>query len=148
MATRAGALLVAAVVLAAWFAWLRPATLGGDVSYVIVDGSSMEPTYRDGDLVLVRRQRSYSQGDIITFSAGGHFDDPTRIIHRIIGTASDGAFITQGDNRDQVDPWGPTSEDIIGRAAVHLPMAGDVASAITRPEAFAAMGGATPHRRP
>jgi hypothetical protein len=78
---------------------------------------------------------------VIAFRAGGQFDDPTRIIHRIVGGTSDG-FQTQGDNRDRLDPWTPTDDDIIGKAQLHIPMAGDIASAIAQPEFFAAMGGA------
>lgn len=141
--TRRFAVALALVVLAVtWFTWLRPTALGGSASYVIVQGSSMEPTYSDGDLVLIREGASYTQGDIIAFRAGGTFDDPTRIIHRIVGDATDGAFITQGDNRDRTDPWTPGPENIIGRAVLHVPMAGDVARFLTRPEAFAALGGA------
>jgi len=102
----------------------------------------MEPTYSDGDLVVVRERSGYDHGDVIAFRAGGVFNDPTRIIHRIVGDAPDGGFVTQGDNRDRTDPWQPTNQDIIGRAALHIPMAGDVASTITTPQAFAAMGGA------
>lgn len=135
-------LLTALITVAAtWFTWLRPVTLGGDVSYVVVDGSSMEPTYEDGDLVLVQKESSYEHGDVITFRAGGHYEDRTRIIHRIVGDAPNGGFVTQGDNRDEVDPWRPTDENIIGRATLHVPMAGDVAGFITRPETFAALGG-------
>jgi signal peptidase I len=130
-----------AVAVAGWGAWLRPVTLGGNAAYVIVDGRSMEPTYEDGDLVLVRRSSSYAPGDVIAFRAGGQFEDPTRIIHRIVGGSSDG-FQTQGDNRDRLDPWTPTDDDIIGKAQLHIPMAGDIASAIVQPEFFAAMGGA------
>lgn len=133
--------LLACLFVAGWFIWLRPATLGGDVSYVIVDGRSMEPTYQDGDLVLVRRAAGYEVGDVIAFRAGGRFDDPTRIIHRIVGGTPDG-FTTQGDGRDRTDPWSPTSDDIIGKAQLHIPMAGDIAGAIARPEFFAAAGGA------
>jgi len=132
---------LAALSACSWFVWLRPATLGGDVSYVIVDGRSMEPTYQDGDLVLVRRASGYEAGDVIAFRAGGRFDDPTRIIHRIVGGTPDG-FTTQGDNRDRTDPWSPTADDIIGKAELHVPKAGTVASAIARPEFFAAAGGA------
>jgi len=132
---------MAAVLAVAWFAWLRPATLGGDVSYVIVDGRSMEPTYQDGDLVLVRRASGYGVGDVVAFRAGGRFDDPTRIIHRIVGGTPEG-FTTQGDGRDRTDPWSPTTDDIIGKAQLHIPMAGDIASAIARPEFAAAAGGA------
>jgi signal peptidase I len=136
-------LLIGAVLVAVtWFTWLRPTALGGSASYVIVQGSSMEPTYSDGDLVLIREGASYTQGDIIAFRAGGTFDDPTRIIHRIVGDAANGAFITQGDNRDRTDPWTPGADDIIGRAVLHVPMAGQLAGFLTRPELFAALGGA------
>lgn len=128
-------------VAATWFTWLRPATLGGDVSYVVVDGSSMEPTYEDGDLVVVRKDSTYDHGDVIAFRAGGTFDDPTRIIHRIVGGTQIDGFVTQGDNRDRTDPWNPDGDDIIGRATLHVPMAGDVGGLITRPETFAALGG-------
>lgn len=138
---RSGPLLVGVLVAVVWLTWARPTSLGGDAAYVIVDGRSMEPTYEDGDLVLVRRSSSYEPGDVIAFRAGGQFDDPTQIIHRIVGGTSDG-FQTQGDNRDRLDPWTPTNDDIIGKAQLHIPMAGDIASAIAQPEFFAAMGGA------
>jgi len=134
--------LVGLVVFLAWFAWLRPVALGGGVSYVVVQGSSMSPTYEDGDLVLVREESRYSVGDVIAFRAGGRFDDPTRIIHRIAGDAGDGAFQTQGDNRDDLDPWEPEHDDVIGRAFLHLPMAGDLAGFFSQPATFAALGGA------
>ena len=126
--------LVALVVLAvAWFSWMRPTQLGGRDSYVVVQGSSMEPTYHDGDLVLVREEDRYAKGDVIAFRAGGQFDDPTRVIHRIVGPADEGGFVTQGDNRDRVDPWEPGPDDIIGRAVLHVPYAGAVATAAVHP---------------
>ncbi|MGH9084841.1 MAG: signal peptidase I [Acidimicrobiales bacterium] len=139
---RAAALAGAVAVAAAWFTWLRPTALGGDASYVIVEGGSMEPTYEDGDLVLVQERSEYEHGDVIAFRAGGTFDDPTRIIHRIVGDAPDGGFHTQGDNRDRVDPWEPGSDDIIGRAVLHVPKAGQAAGLLTSPATLAAVGGA------
>lgn len=130
------------LVAAAWTVWLRPTALGGSVSYVVVQGESMEPTYEDGDLVLVREESEYHHGDVIAFRAGGQFDDPTRVIHRIVGGSVDDGFATQGDNRDRLDPWSPLAKDIIGRAVLHVPMAGDVASTLTSPASFAALGGA------
>jgi hypothetical protein len=102
----------------------------------------MEPTYDDGDLVLVRESSDYHEGDVIAFRAGGPFDDPTRIIHRIVGHDGDGGFRTQGDNRDRLDPWTPTPDDVIGRAVLHIPMVGRVTGFLTHPLTFAAIGGA------
>ena len=126
---------------ASWFLWMRPTTLGGHESYVVVQGSSMEPTYHDGDLVVVREEEHYAKGDIIAFRAGGHFDDPTRVIHRIVGDAGDGAFVTRGDNRDSTDPWQPKPDHIIGRAILHVPRVGAWAVEAGRPEVLAALGG-------
>ena len=139
---RALLLLSFAVIAVGWFGWLRPTALGGTASYVVVQGESMEPTYEDGDLVLVREADTYSEGDIIAFRAGGTFDDPTRIIHRIIGDSGRGTFKTQGDNREDVDPWTPGPDDIIGKAALHIPRAGEAAGFLTRPATLAAVGGA------
>jgi signal peptidase I len=136
------AVYVACGVLAvSWFLWLRPVALGGAASYVVVQGASMEPTYHDGDLVIVREEDRYDEGEVIAFRAGGRFEDRTRIIHRIVGTTDD-AFLTQGDNRDRLDPWQPTDDDVIGRAVFHVPHLGDVAGAAGRPQVLAALGGA------
>ena len=140
---RRALLLVCTVIIAVtWFAWLRPVALGGTASYVVVQGGSMEPTYQDGDLVLIREASRYQHGDVIAFRAGGTFDDPTRIIHRIVGDAGEGTFKTQGDHRDQPDPWTPGPDDIIGKATLHIPQAGTAAGYLTNPATFAALGGA------
>src|SRR5262245_30465991 len=115
---RALLLACSALIAVGWFAWLRPTALGGTASYVVVQGGSMEPTYEDGDLVLIREAGSYREGDIIAFRAGGTFDDPTRVIHRIVGDTGEGTFNTQGDNRDEIDPWTPGPDDILGKAAL------------------------------
>ena len=47
-------LTLAAVLAAIWIAF-APAQLGGQVSYVLVNGTSMEPGFHTGDLVLVRQ---------------------------------------------------------------------------------------------
>jgi signal peptidase I len=138
-AIRALALLA---LTATWWQWARPTALGGEESYVVVDGHSMDGTYHDGDLVVVREEDRYEVGDIIAFRAGGEFEDPTRIIHRIVGHAGSGAFTTKGDNRDRIDPWQPGPDDIIGKAVFHVRGAGQLAASASTPQALAAIGGA------
>ncbi len=67
-----------------------------------VDGVSMRPTLEAGDMVVLQfgNISDVKLGDIIVFN------DPTfagcedfTIIHRVVGVASDGGLITQGDNR-------------------------------------------------
>lgn len=124
----------------AWFAWLRPTALGGDASYVIVRGTSMEPTYHDGDLVLARRAGSYAKGDVIVFQVGGAFNDPAMVIHRIVGGDGHRGHVTRGDNRDRTDPWQPRDASIIGKATFALPGFGRAADVVRSPWFLALLG--------
>lgn len=118
--SRAVGLFVPALLLVGLLLW--PTPLGGATSYVIVTGNSMEPTYRDGDLVIARSAGSYDVGDIVTFDApDGVPDSIYHVIHRVVAITGDGAYITQGDNRDVVDEWTPTDDDVLGHSVVRLP---------------------------
>jgi signal peptidase len=120
---RSAAVLLALFILLAWFAWFRPTALGGPASFVIISGESMEPTYRQGDLVVLREGSSYSPGDIVAYPMQTYFDSGRLVIHRITGEDADG-FVTRGDNRDREDPWRATESNIRGAAWLHIPQAG------------------------
>lgn len=114
------------VLFLGFLALLWPIQLGGQTAYVIVDGTSMEPTYDDGDLVVARARSSYAEGEVVAFAVPA--DDlpaPYRVIHRIAERDADGTFVTIGDNRDQRDPWPLTDDDVIGAAWFHLPGVGE-----------------------
>jgi signal peptidase len=107
-------------VVAAWAVFLRPAFLGGPVTYVIVAGHSMEPTLHTGDLVVARRQRTYRRGDVIAYrimknQAGAG----TLVVHRIVGGSWRDGYVTRGDNRRYRDPWRPKPADIAGKMSLH-----------------------------
>jgi signal peptidase I len=105
--------------VAIWIAF-APAKLGGQTSYIIVNGISMEPGFHGGDLVIARKASAYQVGEIITYrdaNMGAH------VIHRIIGTIED-RFITQGDNNVWIDDYQPVSNEIVGKLWIHLPKMG------------------------
>ena len=52
--------------VALWMAF-APASLGGKVSYVVVNGISMEPGYHLGDLTIMHRATGYQIGDVVTY---------------------------------------------------------------------------------
>ena len=58
-------LILISGLIAAWIAF-APLKAGGQASYVMVNGISMEPKYHTGDLVIVRKARTYQVGDVIT----------------------------------------------------------------------------------
>lgn len=119
------ALLVAAVV-GSWWVWLRPSPLGGPLTLVTVSGTSMQPTFRSGDLVAVYENDHYEAGDVIAYRVRRPEGDGGVVIHRIIGGDAASGYRTQGDNNDWVDPWRPRPSNISGELWFHVPNAGDV----------------------
>jgi signal peptidase I len=125
------------VLLAAFVAWLlylRPAPLGGPATFVIVSGTSMEPRLHDGDLVVVRRQDSYSPGDVVAFRVPeGEPGAGAMVIHRIVGGSARSGFRMQGDNKALADLWRPHDSDIVGRPWLAIPRAGRVVTTLGSP---------------
>ncbi len=115
------------VALLALVPLLWPTPLGGAVSYVQVNGQSMEPTMHKGDVTLLRRQSSYGPGDIVAYRIPkGEVGYGADVIHRIVGGDARHGFVTRGDNNDTNDPWHPHPDDIVGKRWFLLPRAGAV----------------------
>ncbi|MDR3576079.1 MAG: signal peptidase I [Anaerolineaceae bacterium] len=108
-------LILVAGLAAIWITF-APAKLGGQVSYVLVNGTSMEPGFHTGDLVIVRQASEYKVGDIVTYHDA---DMNANIIHRIVGTEQD-RFVMKGDNNSWIDGYKPTRDEIIGKLWLHL----------------------------
>ncbi len=70
---------------AIWLAF-APANLGGQVSYVLVNGISMEPGFHTGDLAIMRLATNYQVGDIVAYADA---QMNANVIHRIIGIEGD-----------------------------------------------------------
>jgi signal peptidase I len=77
---------------------------------VLVSGSSMRPTYRPGDRVLVRRAgpRGPRRGDVVVLSdpqgstgARGRPGRPRWVIKRAVAITDDGRVTVHGDNPAQ-----------------------------------------------
>jgi signal peptidase I len=104
--------------------WFWPATLGGSARVVVVSGTSMEPVFDLGDIVITRDDDQHSIGDIALFRLTEGAGAGQLIIHRIIGVRDDGTFIMQGDNRDEPDRFHVGYDDVVGEPVLHIPYAG------------------------
>lgn len=134
--------LAAVGVLAVWFAFYRPAgVLGGTTGYVLVEGRSMLPAYRTGDLVIAVPRSAYGPGDVVVYTVpAGEPGAGGRVIHRIVRAEPDGSFVTRGDNNGWDDSWRPTAGDILGSAALAVPGAGPAVALVRSPVVAGLLG--------
>lgn len=96
---------------------LQPDVLGW--SWAVVVSGSMEPTINIDDLVVVHKQKSYGERDIISFESGSSV-----VTHRIIRENDDGTFVTQGDFNNTEDSKPVSQEKIIGKVVLVIPGVG------------------------
>ena len=122
---------------ASWFL-LIPAGVGGYTSYVMVDGTSMEPLLHTGDLAVASRLPGHELGDLVVFAIG----PGSLVIHRLVDRDPNGEWITQGDNKPARDPWTVADSAIQGTYLFAVPGAGErVAWLKARPLAVAFFAG-------
>jgi signal peptidase I len=109
-----------------------PVQIGGQIGYIIVSGTSMLPNYEYNDLVLTWSAPEYTHGDVIAYH------DPILggvVFHRIVGIEGN-QFQTQGDNNTWLDLYRPYQEDIVGKAWIQIPGAGEYVLLLNQPGPF------------
>ena len=94
--------------------------LGGQASYVVVNGNSMEPGFHRGDLVIVHATSIYKVGDVVTYR---NAELNAFVIHRIIAIEQD-HYIFKGDNNSWVDTYHPNVAELVGKLWIHVPKLG------------------------
>jgi signal peptidase I len=123
-----------AAVLMIWIVLLRPQSLGGPALYIVVRGTSMLPTYQNGDLVVMQSAPVYVVGDAVAYRVpSGEFGEGHVIVHRITGGNGTDGFVVQGDNNNAIDPWMPHITDIAGKSWVVVPGLGRLIAIIHQP---------------
>jgi len=123
------------LVVIAWIIF-APIEVGGQVKYVIIDGTSMLPNLVSGDLVIVHTAPYYEVGDVVAYNYPGL----GTVIHRIMGKNGD-HFVMKGDNNTWIDGYSPTSSEIYGKLWVHIPGAGKIILTLKKPIVFASLIG-------
>ena len=80
---------------------------------------SMAPTLPLKALIVVEKDASYQQGDIITYRHGTDI-----ITHRYDKRDANGDIITKGDANPSPDAWPVKDQDVIGKEVFCIPWAG------------------------
>jgi signal peptidase I len=140
---RAARILEAAVAIALAIAWaltLRPVSLGGPATYVVVRGDSMLPDFHSGDLVVLQAANGYGSGDVVGYRVpDGEIGAGHVVVHRIVaGDGSDG-YTVEGDNNPAPDPWQPRTGDVAGRVWLLVPGLGRVVILVHQPAVAAGL---------
>ena len=109
-------LLLGGLAFAFW-----PIRFGGSAMFVVVRGESMEPTYRQGELLYTRTASSYQPGDIAVYKIpDGMAGEGSLVVHRIKEVLPDGTYVFQGDNKPSPDDVRPDRAHLIGKPIVDL----------------------------
>jgi signal peptidase I len=125
-----------ALLAAIWFS-LAPVQAGGQATYVIVAGQSMEPNFHYGDLVIVHKDTHYQVGDVVAYK---NADLNRYVIHRIIDERR-GRYRLKGDNNSWTDQYEPSSQEVLGKLWVHLPHFGTYMQKMREPIYMALFAG-------
>lgn len=100
-----------------------------NISVLSLATQSMEPTYRVGDLVVVKKTdvKNLKKGDVISF----YSTDPDIYgmpnTHRIFSVDNSGnspVFVTKGDNNPYEDLYTVDSDKVIGKVCFKIPALG------------------------
>jgi signal peptidase len=119
-----------------WWAFLRPSSMGGPLTFITVSGHSMEPGLYTGDLAVLYGQESYHRGDVVAYHATalpGESRQGPFVIHRIKGGDPRHGFVTRGDNNHWDDPWKPTADQVAGKMILSIPNVGVALTWVARP---------------
>lgn len=96
-------------------------------STAVVVSGSMQPEINVDDLVVIKKQKEYSKGDIIAFRGGKSF-----VTHRIIEETPQG-FVTQGDANNTADEALVRKQDISGEVIYTVKGVGRLVSFLKSP---------------
>lgn len=118
--------------------------ISGNYSIFVVRSGSMEPTIKEGSVVVVKPEEDYRIGDIITFHAGFRGPNGERVpvthrIHDIRIERGNPVFITKGDANEEVDQREILRRDVIGKTIFWVPYVGYAVEAARRPFGFLAL---------
>jgi signal peptidase I len=137
---RLAELAVGLALLGAWTFTLRPASLGGPATYVVVRGDSMLPGFHSGDLVVLQAATGFAIGDVVGYVVPeGEVGAGHVVLHRIVGGDGEAGFTVEGDNNPAPDPWVPRTRDVAGRRWLFLPGLGRVITFVHQPATAGAL---------
>ena len=104
-----------------------------DRAIVNVSSQSMEPTYKKGDLLIIKKTDALKLkvDDVITFVSSDPAIEGMLNTHRIFDIEDNNGnltFVTKGDNNYNIDQYKDSQGDIVGKVQAKIPYVGNAIS--------------------
>ena len=108
-------------------------SIRGAMPFMAIFGTSMEPEYEPGDLILIEEvsPSDIKEGDVIVYTVPPMvreaYNYPLVVAHRVVRVATTErgvTFRTQGDNAGGEDPFMVRAEDLKGQVSQRIPYLG------------------------
>jgi len=117
-----------------WGLTLRPTSLGGPATYVVIRGDSMLPDFHSGDLVVLQAGAEYGPGDVVGYRVPeGEVGAGHVVVHRVVAGDGVGGYTIEGDNNPAPDPWQPRTGDMAGKLWLLVPGLGRLVALVHQP---------------
>lgn len=98
----------------------------GNYKVLVVESGSMEPAIKVGSIVVIRPEKEYKTGDIITFIDPSQKSKvpTTHRIYEIEIVSGEIRYVTKGDANNTPDTKSVRKRDILGKVLVSIPYLG------------------------
>jgi len=116
-------LLISALIIIAASSAFSALKIPGGLKMLVVQSGSMEPTIKTGSVILIKKQDTYSTGDIISFVGAGSDSTTHRVTKTNIVKGKE-IFNTKGDVNQGEDQETIGIESILGKTVFTVPYLG------------------------
>lgn len=109
----------------------------GNYKVMVVQSGSMAPAIKLGSVVVVKPEKDYKIGDVITFGKTGKTELPiTHRIYDIRVVEGNPYYITKGDTNNAPDQREVPKREVIGKVLFSVPYVGYAVEAARKPWGF------------
>ena len=116
-------LLISALIIIAASTAFSALKIPGGLKMLIVQSGSMEPTIKTGSVILIKKQDTYSTGDVISF-VGADSDSTTHRVTKTNIVKGKEMFNTKGDANQGEDGETVGIDNVLGKTVFTVPYLG------------------------
>ncbi|MGB9637325.1 MAG: signal peptidase I [Microgenomates group bacterium] len=116
-------LVIFALVIIAVSTTFSALEIPGGLKALVVQSGSMEPVIKTGSVILIKKQDTYSVGDIISFASGGQGSTTHRVVETEVKNGKE-FFYTKGEANQGEDRESVSVDKVLGKTIFIVPYLG------------------------